>query len=111
MLSDAGIVDPQEHETAVISSFLESQMNPAVVWELKDLVFVEFMETLSRLALKVIDSYRYEALEFSDLVMAVNDVLLIVVVWMYSTLTDAKRIRMVFNIIAGLYREEKPSHK
>jgi len=62
-----------------VASFLDSQMNPSTpAWELENLVFCEFLEAISRVALKTLDMQKG------------------------STFTDAKRVRLAFNAVSNL---------
>ena len=80
------MVEP-EHESLVVGAFLEAQLGPAPAWELEHLVFSEFMEALSRVAVKAIEQYQG------------------------SDLTDGKRIRMAFNFVSELNDGGGRGHK
>ena len=80
MLHDAGMLEP-EQENLCVAGFLEAQLHPAVIWELEDLVFCEFLEALARVAMQVIEKYKG------------------------STFTDAKRVRMAFNFLSELQQD------
>jgi hypothetical protein len=74
-MKEATLVE-SDNESFGVACFLQSQLNPVVQFELEHIVFVEFVEALSRLSLKAIESY--------------------------SVLTDGKRIRMAFNMVTEL---------
>lgn len=63
-------------EAACMAAFGLAQLNPSARNELPCMVYVEFVEALSRLALRVIENV--------------------------NGLTDAKRVRMTLNMVAEL---------
>lgn len=69
----------EDMEPICVNSFLLTQFNPSVHWELQYLVLAEFIEALSRVALKTIENS--------------------------TSLTDAKKIRMAFNFMTELQNE------
>jgi hypothetical protein len=79
LLVDTGMID-EEMEPICVSCFLLAQFNPSVHWELEYVILAEFIEALSRVALKTIETS--------------------------STLTDAKKIRMAFNFMTELQNED-----
>lgn len=78
LLVDTGMID-EDMEPICVNSFLLTQFNPSVHWELQYLVLAEFIEALSRVALKTIENS--------------------------TSLTDAKKIRMAFNFMTELQNE------
>ena len=88
MLEEVSLVEP-EQESLVVGAFLEAQLGPSPAWELEHLVFTEFMEALSRVAVKAIEQYKE------------------------SNFTDGKRIRMAYNFVSELNEESgnNRSHK
>lgn len=77
ILRDASMVEPEQENTCV-GCFLEAQFAPSPAWELEDLVLCEFLEALSRVAIRLIEPSKG------------------------STFTDGKRVRMAFNFVAEL---------
>lgn len=75
IMKEATLVD-FENEALCVNSFLLAQLTPTVQFELEFIVFSEFVEAISRLSLKAIENY--------------------------NVLTEAKRIRMAFNMITEL---------
>jgi hypothetical protein len=75
IMREATLVD-NDNEGFAVACFLQSQLSPTAQNELEYIVFVEFIEALSRLSLKAIESY--------------------------NVLTEAKRIRMAFNMVTEL---------
>ena len=68
--SSVGTDTNHANNALAVNCFYQSQLNPSVQLELQYIVFTEYIEALSRIALKVIENY--------------------------PGLTDAKRIRMAF---------------
>eukprot|EP01039_Chlorochromonas_danica_P003312 gene3312-3633_t len=83
LMEETGLVD-SERESACVACFASSQLNPPVNLELHYMVFVEFVEALSRMALRSIEDI--------------------------NGLTEAKRVRMTLNMIAELPVRDK-NHK
>ena len=60
MLSKLELTD-ESHHVIILNSFLSAQCNPVRSWELEELVFVEYLEALARIAMQVIDSSEFRA--------------------------------------------------
>lgn len=73
LVTEAGIVTDSDQESLCTASLLSAQLNPTVQQEQESVVFAEFLESLSRVAVKAIASY--------------------------PGLTDGKKIRMAFNMV------------
>lgn len=69
MLVESGLIEPEQEPTCV-HGYLQAHLSAssgtggsgAGVWELHELVLSEFIEALSRVAVKVIDGSRYKEL-------------------------------------------------
>lgn len=57
LMEETGLVD-SERESACVACFASSQLNPPVNLELHYMVFVEFVEALSRMALRSIEDIK-----------------------------------------------------
>ena len=81
MLKTCGLID-ESHDAIILSAFTKAQMDPAMAWEIEELVFVEYFEALARVALQVVDTDGF---------------------------TDHQKIRLVFNTVTDL--QHHSSHK
>lgn len=45
------------HDNFALFCFLQAQLNPTTVNELEHIIFIEFIEAISRLAIKIIENY------------------------------------------------------
>jgi hypothetical protein len=57
LMREATLID-YDSENFCVSCFLQAQLNPSVQLELSNIVFIEFIEAVSRLSLKAIENYR-----------------------------------------------------
>lgn len=57
MAKSSTLID-SDQEIITLNSFLQAQLSPSRQYELEYIVFIEFIEALSRLANKAIESYR-----------------------------------------------------
>ena len=90
ILQEVSLLDSLDQEGLCVGCFLEAQLLPPSAWELEDLVLCEFMEALARVATKLIEAHKG------------------------SAFTDAKRVRMAFNVVSELNDtpvERTNSHK
>ena len=55
MLVESTMIE-KEQESACVKSFFGAHFDPTFEWELDEMVLCEFMEALSRVAIKIIDS-------------------------------------------------------
>jgi hypothetical protein len=110
MMKESTLID-SDNESLGVACFQQSQMNPPKPSELPHIVFIEFVEAASRLSLKAIESYGYYVCSLFFLSYSNCCLLLSLDVFLASSgLTEAKRIRMAFNMItelSGLNSEAK----
>lgn len=55
MLVECTMIE-REQESVCVKSFFSSHFDPTFEWELDEMVLCEFMEALSRVAIRIIDS-------------------------------------------------------
>lgn len=79
LMRDATLLEAdQEHMCT--AGFLAAQLNPSMTWELDTVVFAEFVEAVSRLAIRAIASY--------------------------PGLSEGKKVRMAFSMVVELLTSE-----
>ena len=59
MLTRLDLID-ESHDSIILNSFLSAQCDPVRSWELEEVVFVEYLEALARVATQVIDSNEFK---------------------------------------------------
>ena len=69
MLGKVDLTD-ESHHVIILNSFLNAQCNPVRAWELDELVFVEYLDALARIALEVVDSNEFKPEQRIRLVFA-----------------------------------------
>lgn len=57
LLRDSTMIEA-EHENLCVRSFLKAQLEPPIVWETQFMVFTEFIEALSLIAVQALDVKR-----------------------------------------------------
>jgi hypothetical protein len=82
LIASSMIFDDQEG--LGVNCFKKAQLDPDTVWELQDIVFCEFVDAVSHLALRSIENS--------------------------SGLSDAKKIRMAFNFMSELQNDSGQHH-